>query len=49
MVRTYFGVNIIPATSGARRMFGARWEAYVGRFLYADTLDGIKKLIREYR
>ena len=45
--RTYYGVNIVPATGGARRAYGARWEAYVGRFLHADTLEGMKHLIRQ--
>mgnify|MGYP003353134429 CR=1 FL=1 len=46
-IHTYYGVNILPVSSpGAMRAYGARWEAYCGRFLYADTLAGMKGLIR---
>lgn len=41
---TYFGVIISPIR---RTIAGCTWEAYcAGSFLYADTLDGMKSLIR---
>lgn len=44
-VRTYRGVNISHSTQVGYKL---PWSAYVGgRFVYADTLDGIKALIRE--
>ena len=43
--RTYRGVNITYSTSVGYRV---PWSAYlVDRFVYADTLAGIKQLIRE--
>jgi len=47
---TYYGRNIYR--NGSARFFGMRlpWETYLGdRFAYADTLDGIRELIREDR
>lgn len=47
-MRTYYGVNIFPVTRPT--CGGFRWEAYVcGRFVMADTLAGIKSLIRDHR
>lgn len=47
-VRTYYGVNIYPVTRWTA--VGARWEVYTGgRFYMADTLAGIKEVIRETR
>lgn len=44
-VRTYRGYNIWPAGPNTS---GMRWTATVGgQNLRADTLDGIKELIRE--
>lgn len=46
-MRTYYGVDIHPVTRWTA--IGARWEAYVGgRFVMADTLAGVKGLIRHY-
>lgn len=42
-VRTYYGHNIYPMWNS----MGMRWEANVNRLLMADTLDGIKSLIRQ--
>jgi hypothetical protein len=43
--RAYMGCNINPA---GRNSWGGRWESYVGgRFIAADTLAGIKAMIRE--
>lgn len=40
-VRCYFGANIYPPNT-----YGM-WTSYVGdRFYAADTLDGIKRIIR---
>ena len=45
-VRTYYGVNVYPITG--QNAAGLRWEAHVdGRWVRADTLAGIKELIRE--
>lgn len=45
MTRTYRGHIISPM---GRNSWGGRWESYVGgRFVAADTLAGIKALIRE--
>ena len=45
-VRTYYGHHIYPVTR--RTAIGARWETYAGgRFVMADTLNGIKAAIRE--
>ena len=45
-VRTYYGRHIYPVTRPTT--WGARWETYAGgRFIMADTLDGIKAAIRE--
>ena len=42
--RTYYGVNIRPMRMNS---MGCRWTADVGwSMLQADTLDGIKRLIR---
>lgn len=46
-VRTYRGCNIYRRTGVV--LNGLRWESYVGgRFVYADTLAGIRELIRHY-
>jgi hypothetical protein len=42
--RYYFGHHIFRT---GRNNMGLRWEAYVNRVLRADTLDGIKELIRK--
>jgi hypothetical protein len=43
--RAYMGCNIMPM---GRNSWGGRWESYVGgRFIAADTLAGIKAMIRE--
>ncbi len=43
--RTYRGQMISPAS---RNTMGLRWEAHVnGRFLRADTLTGLRSLIRD--
>lgn len=42
--RTYYGVSI---SRTGRNSMGLRWEAHVNRLLRADTLDGIKELIRK--
>ena len=42
--RWYFG-QLISRTG--RNSMGLRWEAHVNRPLRADTLDGIKELIRK--
>lgn len=44
--REYMGVTISQAP---RNYGGFRWEALTPKagFVYADTLDGIKRLIRE--
>jgi len=44
--RAYRGVNIYPASGGSS---GIRWSASTGSglVLKADTLDGIKALIRK--
>lgn len=44
--RKYRGINIVPVSGGSA---GIRWCAQTGSglMLKADTLDGIKKLIRE--
>lgn len=43
--RTYRGVLITYSSAVGYRV---PWSAYVGgRFVYADTLDGIKAMIRE--
>lgn len=43
--RMYYGVNIMHSTTVG---YMVPWSAYVaGRFVYADTLDGIKAMIRE--
>lgn len=46
-VRTYYGVNIYPRRVNS---MGCRWEAFVPghRYVMADTLAGIKTLIRRY-
>lgn len=45
-VRTYCGHHIYPVTRWTA--IGARWETYAGgRFIMADTLDGIRAAIRE--
>lgn len=45
MTRTYRGRNIEPM---GRNSWGGRWQAYVGgRFVCADTLEGVRALIRE--
>ena len=50
--RTYYGALITwQGGSGAGNLFGYRlpWRAYVGgRFVYADTLEGVKSLVRKY-
>lgn len=44
-MREYRGCTISPM---GRNSWGGRWESYVGgRFIAADTLAGIKALIRE--
>lgn len=43
-VRTYFGYIIFPA---GRNSSGIRWQSYCNGNLRADTLAGIKRLIRE--
>lgn len=44
-IRTYYGCNIYPNKPNAQ---GMRWETYAGgRLLLADTLAGIKHLIRQ--
>lgn len=46
-VRTYFGVIIHPAAPNSS---GMRWWAFANqRMVRADTLEGIKALIRKYR
>lgn len=43
--RTYRGCEIQPM---GRNSWGGRWESYVGgRFVAADTLEGVKALIRD--
>lgn len=43
-MKTYFGVNIYPADMNSS---GIRWVAtYEGEKLRADTLSGIKSLIK---
>lgn len=45
LARTYRGVDIFPADRNAS---GIRWNARVaGEYLRADTLQGIKRLIKE--
>jgi hypothetical protein len=46
--RTYFGCSINPM---GRNSWGGRWEAYTdaGRFVRADTLAGVMRLIRDDR
>lgn len=45
-VRTYYGAHIHRASPNGS---GIRWETYAGgRFLRADTLSGIRELIRHY-
>lgn len=48
MARTYYGVTIHPQRPNS---MGCRWWAFVPgyRMVQADTLDGIKSLIRHYR
>lgn len=47
MVRTYYGVNIYPET--VPNPAGIRWWARVGnQCLRADTLEGMRELIRHY-
>ena len=52
---TYFGVNITRETDRQKMPYafpGYRmpYSAYAGqRFVYADTLEGIRRLIRENR
>lgn len=44
-LREYYGCNIYRATANSA---GLRYEAYAGgRFVRADTLAGIRELIRE--
>lgn len=48
-VRTFYGCNIYRATHG--RHMGIRYEAYspvAGRELCADTLEGMRDIIRYY-
>lgn len=45
MIRKYRGYNICPMP---RNNWGGRWEVYCnGRFIRADTLAGIKAMIRD--
>ena len=44
---TYFGVNITRETNSP---YCLQWSAYANdRFVFADTLEGIRQLIRENR
>jgi hypothetical protein len=46
MTRTYYGTHIYRTSPNS---MGLRWEAYVnGRFWRADTLAGIKSVIRHH-
>lgn len=47
--REYYGVTICPVTR--QTAIGARYEAYTDayRFVMADTLAGIRELIRDDR
>jgi hypothetical protein len=43
-IHTYYGANLTPNQNIA----GRRWQAYVGgTFVYADTLAGIKHMVRK--
>jgi len=45
MTRQYMGCNVTPA---GRNSWGGKWEVYcAGQFIAADTLAGIKRMIRE--
>jgi hypothetical protein len=45
MIRQYMGCNITPL---GRNTWGGKWESYcAGRFIAADTLAGIKAMIKE--
>ena len=43
-VHTYYGVNIYPMKMNS---MGCKWEAHAGGLLTADTLGGMKRLIRQ--
>jgi len=44
-MKTYMGCNVTRSSTPG---YALPWSAYVnGRFVYADTLTGIKEMIRE--